>query len=190
MLNRTGSISLLTIAIFSLALACGSDDDDNGGGPGPGPGGGSSTGGTVSFEMSGDIDGAKDGFAYIGTYETDSISNYQFNFGDGDTYTLTLSRMGEGIESPSVGVYTVGTITDDDFGVSMEIFAMDNESEAISFHAASLDEDVGGMMDITSSSSSSAAGTFEFDLISYDDDGNERRVAITNGQFTANDESL
>lgn len=180
-------VSIAAISLFALALACGDDDNGNGnGGPGPGPGGGGGGGGgsvgSVSFDISGDVDVHKEGMAYVGTFESDSISNYQFNLTDNETFTMTLNRMGEGTDAPAEGTYTLGTTMSGDFGAILDLYEEGRQSDAIGYMA--MGEDL-GTLEITSASSSSMSGTFEFEASNISDMEAEGGITISNGEFTA-----
>ena len=186
----TALISILTIAFLSVALACGDDDNDNGnaspggngnaspGGNG-GPGGGSA--GNVSFEFSGEADGQKDGIAYVGTFESEHSSNYQFNFTDTDTFFMTLSRMGEGTDAPDEGTYSIGGMVAD-FWVSFELYEDGDASNSVDYAATSGET---GTLEITSSGSSSMVGTFEFTAPNISDMEGGGEITVSNGEFTA-----
>ncbi|MCC5915187.1 MAG: hypothetical protein JJU46_12475 [Balneolaceae bacterium] len=144
--------------------------------------------GSVTFNLSGDLDAEMDGIAQFSLFTESTIEQWELSFFDTgqQTYSLTLFTQGENLERPSEGVYTIGndlTAEDEFFGVFEDLEdGFDSMVEYSTSH-----EDAGGELVIEESSSDLVSGSFSFTAIKTDDETGEPvgEVIIENAEFSA-----
>lgn len=169
---------LLSIAfLFALCFLGCSSDDDNGDTPSDG----------VTFEISGDVEGEKSGFASVVQVEESGITQIFISMNDGITGVQTfslgfyLSNTGQDVELPSEGEYSIGTPAVGDFWVDYTDIGTGDGVEYGSIWGAS------GTLTITEATSNRLTGQFEFTAEGNVDSMGvpTGSIEVTNGQFSA-----
>lgn len=144
--------------------------------------------GSVTFNLSGDLDAEMDGIAEFNLFSESSIEQWELGFSDfgPQTYSMILFTHGEDLERPSEGVYTIGndlTAEDEFFGVFEDLEdGFESMTEYSTAH-----EDAGGELIIEESSSDLVSGSFSFTAIKTDDETGEPigEVTIEDAEFEA-----
>lgn len=176
-------ISILVIFFF-LAASC-SDDDDNGSGSGSGVPSESPT--SVSFDISGEMDGVKTGVSnfFINVGPQGSSFTFENRSPDGESpfWKLEFAYTGSDTVLVEEGTYTIGNVNelaegDVDFTA---LFIEDGESPMPM--TWSMIGEVSGTLVIEQVGANQASGSFEM----YFDDPNNAYDALTieNGVFEA-----
>nr|MBS0037155.1 hypothetical protein [Saprospiraceae bacterium] len=168
------SIAMLFAVCF---LGCSSDDDNGGDTPTDG----------VTFEISGEVEGEKSGFANVVQVEESGITQIFISMNDGITGVQTfslilyLSNTGQDAEIPSVGEYSIGTPAVGDFWVVYTDIGNGDSVEYGSIWGAS------GTLTITGSTPNRLTGQFEFTAEGNVDSMGvpTGSIEVTNGQFSA-----
>ncbi|WP_141691557.1 DUF6252 family protein [Rhodohalobacter halophilus] len=161
---------LLSILIFSFCGGCSdstsNDDLDELG--------------TVTFEVSGALEGDKEGMADFYSMSAYSLYTWEISTHDFNpqSFSLQFQRTSQSeIENPEPGTYSIGGGPDD----YLAIFTDTEAGFADAVEYSTFSEGTGGTLEITHSSDDLIRGTFSFTASS---EGGET-VTITNGQFEA-----
>jgi hypothetical protein len=146
--------------------------------------------GSASFDISGDIEGSKEGFADFDGFSAYGVSSWEISIHDFQPHTFSLTFMmidtGDEIQRPGPGTYDIS------YGVGNEgsfsafyVNTEDGYEEA--FEYETYGEGTGGQLVITESSSDVVKGTFSFNAAKYDYDTGEviGTISVTNGRFEA-----
>ena len=139
--------------------------------------------GEASFEISGAIEGQKEGFANFRAFEMSGVNTWDILIIDEPPRSFEISfsqvSLNESISRPSTGTYKLGLGSDSDFTASYT----DGSLASPDSYLATFGE-YGGTLVITSSSDDKIEGTFEFNAVNLDEENGEE-IIITNGQFRA-----
>lgn len=141
--------------------------------------------GEASFDISGAIEGQKEGFADFRAFEMSGVYTWDILIIDEPPRTFEISfsqiSLNEPISRPSTGTYKLGLGSDSDFSASYSEGSLARPDSYSAFG------DYTGTLVITSSSDDIIEGTFEFEAINLDDieEENVAEISISNGQFRA-----
>lgn len=177
MISKTMKFLLvLFIPMGLFLLSCDNDDDDNGGG------GGSL--GSVSFDISGDVEGSKEGQAALLESSLGSIF-FSFNDFNPQTYSLTFhwgpTTTGGGTPIPGEGTYSISNSVDASQNNGFWVVYTNTENgEEYGL------EGVSGSLTISDYGSNFIEGTFNFTAGQFDGEGT---ITVSNGVFTAVNET-
>lgn len=137
--------------------------------------------GKVTFTISGDINGTKEGTSSIVTVEGDNpyylISNHDGNSNDDHTFSLTFYKnfIDNSITHPQAGTYPIESVANlsnqEDFGWFLPIWLVGKNILGK------------GTISIVSNSNNQLKGTFDF--IGTESYGTQGEIKVSHGQFSA-----
>lgn len=173
---------LISFVSFFIISAC-SGDDDLPDIPGE-------HNGSVTFQVSGEIEGEYSGIADFRAFEMSGIHTWDITMIDQDpiTFSVSFTQVGsEPIDRPDPGTYelgiTPGNQSEDTYMGSFENY-VDGPFQSDSYTVGI--GDTTGELIITSSSDELIEGTFSFTAVRIDDEGNlGETIAVTDGEFSA-----
>ena len=172
-------LPLLLLAISFTLFSCGDDDDSTTGGLNIG---------NVSFDISGDVQGSKDGQAALIESSLGSIF-FSFNDFNPQTYSLTFNwgptTTGGGTPIPGEGTYEITNSVDASQSNGFWVVYVNTETGE---EYGSI-EDVSGTLVITDYNSDFIEGNFNFTANKFDLEGSGGSITVSNGSFTAVNET-
>jgi len=139
--------------------------------------------GEASFEISGAIEGQKEGFANFRAFEMSGVNTWDILLIDEPPRSFEISfsqvSLNESISRPSTGTYKLGLDSDSDFSASYSEGSLARPDSYLTTFG-----EYSGTLVITSSSDDKIEGTFEFNAVNLDEENGEE-IIIRNGQFRA-----
>ncbi|WP_114750094.1 DUF6252 family protein [Pleomorphovibrio marinus] len=174
---------LILFGSFFILSACSSDDDGSPDIPGE-------HNGSVSFQVSGEVEGEYSGIADFRAFEMSGIHTWDITMLDQDpiTFSVSFTQVGnEPIDRPETGTYELGinpgNQLDDIYMASFEYY-VDGPFQSDSYTVGI--GDTTGELEITSSSDERIEGNFSFTAVRLDDEGNlGETISVTDGEFSA-----
>jgi len=136
--------------------------------------------GSVTFQVSGAVEGDKEGMADFWAMSAYSINSWEIATNDYNpqSFSMQFQKTSQSeIENPDPGTYSIGGGPDDYLAIFIDTEnGFEDSVEYNTFY-----EETGGTLEITHSSDDLIRGTFSF--TASDEDGNT--VSISNGQIEA-----
>ncbi len=145
--------------------------------------------GSATFDISGDIEGSKQGFADFDGFSAYGVSSWEISIHDfqPQTFSLTFMLISTGeLERPGTGTYSIGySATSDEVFSAFYVDTEAGYSDAMEYETYG--EGYGGQLVITESNSDVVKGTFSFSAAHYDYETDQvtGSISVTNGKFEA-----